>query len=528
MTDAAWWRSGVIYQIAPRSFCDGNGDGVGDLVGILQRLDHLEWLGVEGVWLCPISPTPNRDFGYDISDFCDVEPELGTMAELDELISALHARDMRLLLDFVPNHTADVHPWFQASRSSRTDPRRDWYVWCDAAANGGPPNNWLGRFGGSAWEWDEKTGQYYYHAFLKEQPDLNWRNPEVREAMYDVMRFWLRRGVDGFRVDAAAVLAEDDLLRDDPPNPEANERTPPPQRQKRVYSDDRPETLGYMEEMRAVVDEFPDRLLLAEVDVDSGGPGRFYGFGTPRFHLPLNYGLIDSAWDADSVGGAIDDYLAAVSPHGWPDWVIGSHDKTRIASRVGQARARLAAMLLFTLPGTAIFYAGDEIGMPDVDVPEDRARDPFGILVPGCALGRDPHRVPMRWSPTANAGFTSGEPWLPVGDVPSGGTVAEQITDPDSMMSLYRRLIAFRRSALRSSDRFRARRHEAGVLLFQREGDGGRYLSALNLSGERRLVDIADAASVRVATDRSREGDRLYGRIELRADEGLVMELVTD
>jgi alpha-glucosidase len=522
--DSDWWKHAVIYQIAPRSFCDTDGDGIGDLAGVLRHLDHLERLGVDAVWLCPVFPTPNRDFGYDISDFCAIEATIGTMAELDELIARLHGRGMRLLLDFVPNHTADDHPWFEASRASRTGPKRDWYVWRDPAPDGGPPNNWLSRFGGSAWEWDQGTGQYYYHAFLKEQPDLNWRNADVRAAMYEVLRFWLTRGVDGFRVDAAAVLAEDDLLRDDPPNPEAD-TSPPPQRFKRVYSDDRPETLGYMEQIRAVVDEFPGRVLLAEVDVDSRDPGRFYGFETPRFHLPLNYKLLDSAWDADSLGAAIDSYLAAARPHGWPNWVMGSHDKPRIASKIGAAKARLAAILLLALPGSAILYAGDEIGMPDVRVPEDRATDPFGILVPGHGLSRDPHRVPMRWSPGAKAGFTSGEPWLPIGDIPRGGSVAEQGMDPGSLLNLYRRLIDFRKTALSPEDRFRPRRHQRGVLLFERTGVHGRYVSALNLSGERRVLNLADAGRVRVGTDHTREGERLDGHVELNPDEGMILGL---
>jgi alpha-glucosidase len=522
---AEWWRQAVIYQVAPRSFQDSDGDGVGDLGGILKRLDHIAALGVDAVWLCPIYPTPNRDFGYDIRDHCAVEPRLGTLGELDRLIAELHARGLRLLLDFVPNHTADDHPWFQASRSSRDGPKRDWYVWRDPAADGGPPNNWLSRFGGSAWAWDAASGQYYYHAFLEAQPDLNWRNPQVRAAMCDVLRFWLARGVDGFRVDASAVLAEDDLLRDDPPNPEADDHTPPPERLKRTYSDDRPETLGYMEEIRSTLDEFPDRVLLAEVDVSSGDPGRFYGGARPRFHLPLNYGLLDSAWDADSLGAAIDSYLASVDGHGWPNWICGSHDKGRIASKLGLARARIAAMLLLTLPGTAILYAGDEIGMPDVEIPEDRLQDPFAWVTPDRRMGRDPHRAPMRWEPGDAAGFTTGSPWLPVGEIAPGGTAAEQAADPDSLLALWRRLIRFRKAALTAEDRFAPRRHREGVLLFERSGPGGRHLIALNLSGARRVIDVGDRGQVRVATDAAREGGDVDGALELAADQGVVVAL---
>lgn len=525
--DAEWWKHAVVYQVAPRSFHDSNGDGIGDLGGLLERMDHFSWLGVDAVWLCPIYPTPNRDFGYDVSDFCALAPEMGTMEQLDELIARLHERDIRLLLDFVPNHTADDHAWFRASRSSRADPQRDWYVWRDGAANGGAPNNWLSRFGGSAWEWDEGTGQYYYHAFLKEQPDLNWYNPSVRAAMHDVLRFWLRRGVDGFRVDAAAVLAEDDLLRDDPPDPEAEEM-PPPGRLKRAYSDDRPETLGYIEEIRAVVDEFPDRVLLAEVDVASGDPGRFYGFDTPRFHLPLNYVLLDCSWEPDALGAEIDAYFASVMSHGWPNWVIGSHDKPRIASKIGYDKVGIAAVLLFTLPGTAILYQGDEIGMPDVEIPRDRVRDPFALRVPGFGLGRDPHRVPMRWSPGPNADFTTGEPWLPMGAIESGSTVAEQAADEMSLLHLFRRLIRFRHSALCPRDSFRPWRNQAGVMLFERHGRAGRHLVAANLSGGRRLLDLKLRGTVAISTRPDREATRLDGPLELKRDEALVLHIESD
>src|SRR3954454_2402686 len=248
-----WWKSAVVYQVYPRSFADSNGDGVGDLEGIRRHLDHLAWLGVDAVWTSPFYPSPMADAGYDVSDYCDVDPTFGSLHDFDGLVADAHDRSIRLLLDWVPNHTSDRHPWFVESRSSRQSPKRDWYVWRDAGPDGGAPNNWLGRFGGSAWQWDEATGQYYYHAFLKEQPDLNWHNPEVRAAMAEVMRFWLRRGVDGFRIDACAVLAEDELLRDDPPEPNYHDAMPPPQRLRRVFTDDRPETMEYIEELRAVI-----------------------------------------------------------------------------------------------------------------------------------------------------------------------------------------------------------------------------------------------------------------------------------
>lgn len=279
-----WWQRAVIYEIAPVSFQDSNGDGKGDLPGLIRRIDYLQWLGADAVWLTPIYLSPMLDLGYDIADFCAIDPVFGTMQDFERLVDMLHARDMRLILDFVPNHTSDRHPWFKESRASRSNPKRD--VWADAGPNGGPPNNWLSRFGGSAWQWDEHTEQYYYHSFLIEQPELNWRYPEVRSAMADVLRFWLRRGVDGFRTDASAVLVEDKLLRDDPPNPDANADTPPPQRLKRVFTDDRRESMANLEEIRQVVDEFDDRVLAAEVQGTTDHIGRFYGQERPRFPAP--------------------------------------------------------------------------------------------------------------------------------------------------------------------------------------------------------------------------------------------------
>src|SRR3954465_15064199 len=287
-----WWRSAVIYEIAPLSFQDTNGDGKGDLPGIESRLDYLTWLGIDAVWLTPFYPSPMLDFGYDISDYCAVDPIFGTLGDFDHLVQRLHARDIKAGLAFVPTHTPEKHPWFAESRSSRNSAKRDWYVWADPSTTGGPPNNWLSRFGGSAWQWDDSSGQYYYHSFLLEQPDLNWRNPQVRSAMADVLRFWMRRGVNGFRFDASAVLAEDALLRDDPESPDADENTPPPQRLMRVFSDDRPESLQYLKELRHVIDEFDDRLLCGEVQGKLDRIGHFYGNDNNRLmHLPLNFAL---------------------------------------------------------------------------------------------------------------------------------------------------------------------------------------------------------------------------------------------
>ncbi len=523
--DLAWWQRDAIYQVYPRSFQDTNGDGIGDLPGLIARMDYLAWLGIGAVWLSPVYRSPMADFGYDIADFTSIDPLFGTLEDFDRLLEGLHARGIRLILDFVPNHTSDQHAWFIEARSSRTNSKRDWYVWSDAGADGGPPNNWLSRFGGSAWEWDEPTGQFYYHAFLKEQPDLNWRNPELRRAMADVLRFWLERGIDGFRVDASAVLIEDALLRDDPPNPDADEQTPPPERLTRRFTDDRPETLECLAELRRVVDSFPDRVLLGEVQGETDRIARFYSTDHQRLlHLPLNFLLLDTPWDAVSMQAAVDAYLQVVPADAWPDWILGSHDKPRIATRIAEAQTRLAAMLLMTLRGTPIFYSGDEIGMRDVEVPPERVQDPFERLVPGYDLNRDPERAPMRWDCSANAGFTTGCPWLPIGPDVERRNVHTQSTDDRSLLALYRGLLALRRGepALMAG-RQEPVRNQGAVLAFWRCLESRRLLIALNMSGRPTEFRFAGSGEVLLSTRLADAGKRVQRAVRLHADEGVIL-----
>jgi len=520
-----WWRSAVIYEIAPISFQDTNGDGKGDLKGIESRIDYLEWLGIDAVWLTPFFPSPMLDFGYDIADYCAVNPIFGSLEDFDRLLEKLHSRNIKLILDFVPNHTSDKHAWFADSRSSRASAKRDWYVWADPSPNGGPPNNWLSRFGGSAWQWDENTGQYYYHAFLLEQPDLNWRNPEVRAAMADVLRFWMRRGVDGFRLDASAVLAEDALLRDDPVEPDTDENTPPPQRLMRVFSDDRPDSLHYIEEIRGVIDEFEGRLLCGEVQGKTDRIGHFYGNARPRLHLPLNFALLDSPWDALSLQGTIDAYLNAIPEGAWPDWVIGGHDKHRAASKLGQPQARVLAMLLLTLKGTAFFFAGDELGVEQGEIPREAVQDPFEKLVPGYDLNRDPERVPMRWDATGNGGFTTGQPWLPMGQA-SGRNVFDLQNDERSILHLYRELIRLRKDtpAFGSGD-YAPLRSRNDVLIYERSSGTERFRIALNLTHEARCVEFADERAIWLSTYLDRKDSRTAKSFMLRPDEGVVVRM---
>jgi alpha-glucosidase len=521
-----WWGRGVVYQIYPRSFQDSNGDGIGDLPGIISRLDYIAHLGVDIVWLSPFYPSPMHDFGYDISNFTDVDPVFGTLEDFDRLCAGLHARNIRVVLDFVPNHTSDRHPWFVESRSCRDSAKRDWYVWHDPAPGGGPPNNWLSRFGGSGWTLDPGTKQYFYHAFLEEQPDLNWRNPAVREAMADVLRFWLDRGVDGFRVDASAVLAEDELLRDDPPNPDFSDETPPPERYTRVFTDDRPESKTYLADLREVIDRQGDRLLLGEVQGATDRIAEFYGRDRPLFHLPLNFCLLDTPWDAASMGAAIDKYLNVLPDGACPDWILGGHDKRRIASRIGSRQARIAAMLLFTLPGAAIFYAGDELGRQDVAIPPERIRDPFEKLVPGFELNRDPERAPMPWDTSANAGFTTGEPWLPMGDDVRECNVATQRADRRSMLALYRRLIELRRSEpLLQSGRHLPLTNRHDLLGLRWCGAAEQIVILLNFRDRPRTLKLDGSGSILLSTQLTRTDEPVESGLRLAADEGVIVRL---
>ena len=453
MPAGCWWKHGIVYQIYPRSFQDSNGDGIGDLNGITSRIDYLQHLGIDAVWISPIYPSPMADFGYDISDYCDVDPMFGTLEDFDALSREIKIRDLKLILDYVPNHTSNRHPWFLTSRNSRNNPKRDWYLWQDPGPGGGPPNNWLSNFGGPAWTLDEHTGQYYCHSFLKDQPDLNWRNPEVRAAMYDVLRFWLRRGVDGFRIDVLYHLIKDDQWRDNPPNPDWQPGDSSSHRLLPLYTTDRPEVQDIVIEMRKVADEFSttesERVLIGELYLPIDRLMKYYGPCADGVlqgvQLPFNFHLIGAHWQAGAIGKIVRDYEAALPAGAAPNWVLGNHDKPRIASRIGLESAPLAAMLLLTLRGTPTLYYGDEIGMSDAAIAPNEVQDPFEKNEPGKGLGRDPERTPMQWSAAPQAGFTTGIPWLPLGGGWPSRNVDALAADPRSLLALYRQLIALRR-----------------------------------------------------------------------------------
>ena len=439
-----WWQKGIIHQIYPRSFQDADQDGTGDLRGIIQKLDYLQWLGVQAVWLSPIFPSPMDDFGYDISDYTGIEPLFGSMADFDELLELTHQQGMKLILDLVPNHTSYQHPWFQESRSSIDNPKRDWYLWKDpaeGAADRQPPNNWQSVFGGAAWEWDEHTQQYYYHAFLKEQPDLNWRNPEVKQAMLEVMQFWLDKGVDGFRVDVIWHLIKDELWRDNPPNPDYQQGEPDSKRYLRTYSEDQPMVYDIIADMRQLVDRYEERLLIGEIYLPIDRLVTYYGKEGAGVHLPFNFQLIQIDWRPEAIYALINDYEGSLLPENWPNWVLGNHDQPRIISRTSEPQARLAAILLLTLRGTPIMYYGDEIGMHDVEIPPHRQQD---LKNTTAGYSRDPQRTPMQWNDMPYAGFSEVEPWLPVADDYQQRNVAQQREASGTMLSFYRALIALR------------------------------------------------------------------------------------
>src|SRR6266404_535563 len=525
--DEFWWRHGIFYQIYPRSFQDSNADGVGDLVGIIERLPYLRALGVDAVWLSPIFPSPMADFGYDISDYTGIDPLFGTMAEFDALVEAAHASGLKVILDLVPNHTSDRHPWFIASRHSRDDLKRDWYIWRDPAGDGGPPNNWLSEFGGSAWEHDAATGQYFYHAFLARQPDLNWRNPEVRQAIHDVMRFWLRKGVDGFRVDVIWHLIKDAEFRDNPSNPNYREGRPPHEKIVTRYSNDQPEVHDVIAQMRRVIEEFDARVLIGEIYLPFERLVAYYGKDLSGAHLPFNFALLSAPWNARSVEKIIADYEAALPAGAWPNWVLGNHDRPRVASRVGQAQSRVAAMLLLSLRGTPTLYYGDEIGMHQVAIAPDQVRDPFEKNVPGIGVGRDGCRTPMQWDATPYAGFSTTTPWLPLADDFRHENVANLDADAVSILSLYKTLIGLRKKLpqLVSGD-YVPIAAEGDLLLYRRESGGTTAVIALNLGAE--PVSIASDAvglsgEILLSTFLDRQGEKIQGALDLRGDEGVII-----
>jgi alpha-glucosidase len=551
-----WWQTAVIYQIYPRSFQDSSGDGVGDLAGIMSRLDYVADLGIDAIWISPFYPSPMADYGYDVSDYCNVDPLFGTLADFDALIKRVHELGLKLIMDFVPNHTSDQHSWFLESRSSRDNPKRDWYLWHDPCDGMGPrdhrpPNNWLSHFGGTAWTWDEKTQQFYMHSFLPQQPDLNWRNPDVRKAMFGAMRFWLDRGVDGFRMDVLWLLIKDAQYRDNPLNPDWKPGTSSFGRFLPLYTANRPETHEIVAEMRTLLETYPgERLLIGEIYLPLDELVKYYGASAPEgtqtepqdltaaaitgprlkgAQLPFNFHLIQTTWKAHSIACLIHDYEAALPPGAWPNWVLGNHDQMRLATRIGPEQARVAGMLLLTLRGTPTLYYGDELGMKDGVIPPDQVQDPAEKNQPGIGMGRDPERTPMLWNNANNAGFTAGKPWLPISPDYTLYSVETESKDPGSVLSLYRNLLALRRkhAALHSGDVYGVKPTDEGnqnVLAYRRTDGAERMQVLLNLTGEPQTV-ACPPGRVLLSTHSGHDSTAFSSSVTLRPHEGLLIAL---
>ncbi len=532
-----WWQRAVIYENHLPSFRDGNGDGVGDLAGLRMALGYLsDTLGIDALWVGPFYRSPLLDQGYDITDHCDVESVFGTMADFDRLLEEAHRRRIRVIVDFVPNHTSDQHPWFIESRSSRTNPRRDWYLWRDPAGDDGPPNNWTSEAGGSVWELDPLTAQYFLHSHLVEQPDLNWRNPEVRGAMLEVLRFWLDRGADGVRIDVAHMLMKDPELRDNPvwDVPQANEYDLQHidfASQHHVHDRGHPDVFDALREIRQVVDSYPDRICIGEIE---GMPwtdwAKYFGERLDVLHLPFAFRLIETPWRAGALADEVDAMLDAAPPGAWPILALGNHDRSRLATRLGPAQARVAAVMLLTLPGTPTLLYGDELGLEDQVVPVERQRDRFARMAGGAS--RDPTRTPMPWTTGRNGGFSDADEhllWLPVANRLSERAVTTQLGDDSSSLALYRRVLTLRRrsAALHAGAycRFVPATPNGEVWVYERSAGDDRKVVALNLAPQWQRVEIETVGRVVVSTAPDREGRTVAGCVDLAPDEAVVIDI---
>lgn len=488
--DFLWWRDGVIYQIYPRSFADSNGDGIGDLNGITSRLDYLADLGVDALWLSPIYPSPDVDFGYDVSDYTAIDPKFGTLEDFDRLVSEARKRGIHIVLDLVLNHTSDQHPWFQRSRQSKDDPYRDWYLWQPPRPGGGAPNNWQSVFGGGGWEFDSQSGEYYFHMFYKQQPDVNWRNPAVRQAMLDVFRFWMARGVDGFRLDVFNAYFKDEQLRSNPPKWGIR----PFDWQRHIYDTNQPEMLPLLREIRGMLDEQPGRYVVGETFL--GGAERAAYYCEPGLlDAAFNFDFLSCPWKPQHFLRAIQQWENLLPAGAWPNYVLNNHDRmrsaTRYASGEGDARLKVAAAMLLTVRGTPFLYYGEEIGMRDVPISRAEIQDPIGKHYWPFMIGRDGCRSPMQWGDGPNCGFSAGEPWLKLHHNAGERNVTRQREEPGSLLNFYRQLIALRREnpALQRGMFLPINFDPQRVMAFLRQTEGQTVLVALNFSRRKtRLV----------------------------------------
>jgi alpha-glucosidase len=528
-----WWQTAVIYEVYPRSFADASGDGVGDLAGVTSRLDYMAGtLGVDTIWLCPFYPSPLVDFGYDVSDFTAVDPVYGTLADFDTLVREGHGRGVRVIIDYIPNHSSDRHPWFARSRSARDDPKRDWYVWADPAPGGGPPSNWTSEMGGSAWQFDAATGQYYLHSFHPQQPDLNWRSAALREAMLGVLGFWLGHGADGIRIDVAHMLAKhpgfaDNPVRSRPLRNLTDRQHPDYDTQEHVNDRLQPEVHEYLAMTRRVLDEWSrrtgrERIAIAEVEVMPWDTwSLFFGQRDDGVHLPFNFQLIEADWSPEALAASIEGQEAALPAGAWPNYVLQNHDRPRLATRLGPQHVRNAAMLLLTLRGTPTLYYGEELGLADLPADPERWQDP---------LGRDESRAPMPWTSAPGGGFGPAgvSSWLP--PYPDLATVSAeaQLRDPGSVLNLYRGLIALRRSApaLRGGG-YETVKAAGGCLCYLRSTDEQEVLVALNLGAGEASIELPRLGRLLLDTS-GRRGEAARRLLDLPPYSGAIVELDPD
>lgn len=528
-----WLKKASVYHIYPRSFKDTTGNGIGDLQGIIDSLDYFndgtaESLGVDALWLSPVYPSPGKDFGYDVTDHKAIDPLMGDMATFDTLLAEAARRDIRILLDYVPNHTSDEHPWFIESRSSRKNPKRDWYIWRNPAEGGGPPNNWLSVFGGSAWTFDEQSNQYYLHHHFSFQPDLNWRNEDVRKEMLSVLDFWLKKGVSGFRTDAIYTLIEDKSFADNPPNPDYRPGKDDPYlsllHEHDVGDEELYTAIGMM---CNVLSQYEDAFMVSESYVDVPTLGRLYDACKDGRHAPLNFSLISLPWSAHTYKEHIEAIEKTLGDNEWPNYVLGNHDRRRVASRLGRDRARLLAILQLTLRGMPFIYYGEEIGMKGTEIEDCERKDPLSLQLPGMHMGRDRERGPMQWSGTEHAGFTTGSPWLPVSDDYELYNVKAEEEDPDSFLALYRHLIWHRKQSLALSQGTYVAMDIGveNVFAYERVFGNERVCVVLNFCTEDRDIVLPfKRAEVVTSTHMRKEGEIIEDpQYRLRGYEGLVL-----
>lgn len=534
MSSFKWWQTGIIYQVYPRSFQDSNSDGIGDIPGIIKRIDYLKKIGINAIWISPFYPSPMHDFGYDVSNYKDIAPIFGTMQDFDKLLNEIHKRDMKLIIDLVPNHTSSEHKWFNESRKSRNNPYRNYYIWKDPKPNGKEPNNWLSYFGGSAWEFDKKTKQYYLHQFLKEQPDLNYRNPKVLKKMLDIMDFWLAKGVDGFRVDAICNMQEHPRFPNNPINPKWNGKIP---MEKYIlkYTTNQPGTHKIVKAMRKVIDKYNDRVLIGETYLPYKELVKYYG-NNDECHLPFNFHLLEVKWKASVIKKEVNNYEKTLPEECWPSYVIGNHDQKRIASKVGsEKQARIATMLLLTLRGTPTVYYGDEIGMKNVKIPKSMIQDPPALKQPEIAdiVGRDPERAPMQWDKTANAEFSAKgiKTWLPIAKNFKKNNVKTQESDKKSILNLFKALTKLRseNNCLNSGKYKYIPTLQKDIFAYLRFVDDEKLLIILNFSSKKINLDLSKKikgnAEILLSSDMKQKGNVTLSKLKILPNLGMILKL---